>query len=250
MTDGHVRREFLLTAAVAALAAPLLSLSSGAPRTAPDTGGRAGGPLLTLASAVKHLEARFYGAAAGERGAGAISFSDAATGRHVREIAADKREHLAVLHTLAAGASAPAIDLSAGPQTPFSRVARSVGLIRPGAAFDPYADGVSFLLGSLMLEGMCAATYRCLQWRGGTAFAPLVADATYHRGLVGSILDAHSVAEAAVGAAAGRISAVYDAPRTMRPNLREAYAALGLDRRTARGGFFPAGLESAGLAPA
>lgn len=250
MSTSHVRREFLRIGGGGALAIAALGFPSLPALARVDGSGRsvgAGTPLLDLALAVKHLEVRFYGAVVGGtaerggagdgRGVRAITFSDPTLARYAREIAADKREHLAVLRTLRPHAPEPVVDLSARAEAPFSTIARAAGLVGPGEAFDPYADDRRFLLAAFMLERACATAYGCMRTRGGEALAPLVADAGYHLGLVGSALHARAVVDPGVRTAAARVAGVFDGTVGTAASLARTEARLD-----ALEGFFPAGL--------
>jgi len=171
------RREFFRAfAGVAAAggAATALSTSAFAQTAAPTDA-----DILNFALNLEYLEAQFYVQAVfgqglpadqlsgtGTRGEATggrlVNFTDPIVRQYAVEIAQDERNHVRFLRTALGGAAVaqPAIDISAGPNGPFSNAARAAGLIGPGQSFDPYANDEFFLLGAFIFEDVGVTAYK------------------------------------------------------------------------------------------
>lgn len=246
---------------------------------------------LNLALNLTYLGAQFYGFAsrgtglasssisgAGQQGVASgarqIAFADPMIAGQAAVLAADKAAHVAALraHLGASAAAQPAIDLSASG--PFSAAAQGAGLVSAGAAFDPYADDTSFLIGAFLIENRVAAAYRTLLSSATDAdSAALIttnlADAIYHGGVVRALLaglaatdptadqatarlsallaslDGSNVGDQSLAGASGESSNLVDADgqpiaftRDASQVLRTVYLSAG-----APGGFFPVGVN-------
>jgi hypothetical protein len=187
------RRQFLSAAGGATVGLAGLSLLSAcggdddsdrpappAPPAPPTTGPQISDQsILNFALNLEYLEAQFYAFAAfgaglpanlltgagtqGEvTGGRRVNFTDPIVRRYAIEIAQDERAHVAFLRQ-ALGSSAvaqPPIDISSGPDGPFSAAARAAGLITAGQSFDPYANDENFLLGAYIFEDVGVTAYK------------------------------------------------------------------------------------------
>jgi hypothetical protein len=213
--DARVRRReerrdfFRAFGGAAAIGGAITSLSSAAQA---QTAAPTDADILNFALNLEYLEAQFYTFAVfgeglpsgslsgtGTRGEATggrrVNFTDQVVAQYAREIAVDERAHVDFLRT-ALGASAvaqPAIDISAGPNGPFSAAARAAGLIGAGQSFDPYANDENFLLGAFIFEDVGVTAYK-----GASplitskvfleAAAGLLAVEAYHAALVRTVL--------------------------------------------------------------
>jgi hypothetical protein len=213
--DARVRRReerrdfFRAFGGAAAIGGAITSLSSTAQA---QTAAPTDADILNFALNLEYLEAQFYTFAVfgeglpsgslsgtGTRGEATggrrVNFTDQVVAQYAREIAVDERAHVDFLRT-ALGASAvaqPAIDISAGPNGPFSAAARAAGLIGAGQSFDPYANDENFLLGAFIFEDVGVTAYK-----GASplitskvfleAAAGLLAVEAYHAALVRTVL--------------------------------------------------------------
>lgn len=192
--------------------------------------------VLNFALNLEYLEAQFYlyaangaGLPAGQQtgsgtqgavritaGAAAqprkVVFTDPIISEYAQEIAADEAAHVAFLRT-ALGTSAvaqPALDLSGGPNGPFTAAARAAGLtVDPVAGFDPYANDDNFLLGAFIFEDVGVTAYK--------GASPLVTNKTFLQAAAG-ILAAEAYHAAIVrttlyGRGAQTGSTIYDTVR-------------------------------------
>ena len=245
------RRQFLATAVPSVVGLILVSRASAHSLNAAVIGRGASLSDMTLLADVKRLEARFYhnvlsshsasGALAGAR------LADPMVARYVREVAADKAHHVALL---AGSAKAPLRPVDLGPR-PFTHLAQAIGLVPPGEAFDPHADDTSVLRAAYLLETACAGVHQAAARRSGTQpgpLTPVIADAHYHAGLIRTALAAHGRLEPDRQAALDRLPAALDRVAGGVPaqgrSLRQAARMLLLGEGR-RGGFFPAGLAPA-----
>jgi Ferritin-like domain len=173
------RRSFMAGAGTAAAAALIVGCGDGTPAPTPTptptpTPAVTDADILTFALNLEYLEAEFYLYAS--TGAG-LSSTDAGTGagttivpattkvpfvtsyiqQYANEIAQDELNHVRFLRAalLAAGATVqprPAIDL-----TFFAGLATAAGIT--GAAFNPFADENSFLVGAFVFEDVGVTAY-------------------------------------------------------------------------------------------
>ncbi len=170
------RREFFRAfAGIAAAGGAAAALSSSAfAQAAPSDA-----DILNFALNLEYLEAQFYtfavfgqglpsdllsgtGTRGEATGGRAVNFTDPLVRQYAVEIAQDERAHVRFLRTALGGSAVaqPAIDLSAGPNGPFSNAARAAGLIGAGQAFDPYASDEAFLLGAFIFEDVGVTAYK------------------------------------------------------------------------------------------
>ena len=215
------RREFFRAfAGVAAAggAATALSSSAFAQTTAPTDF-----DILNFALNLEYLEAQFYSFAVfnqglpsdllsgtGTRGEAtggrAVNFTDPIVRQYAVEIAQDELAHVRFLRT-ALGSMAvaqPAIDISAGPNGPFSNAARAAGLIGAGQTFDPYATDEAFLLGAFIFEDVGVTAYKgasplIANLDRLEAAAGLLAVEAYHAALVRTTLFRKGIEMPALG---------------------------------------------------
>ncbi len=135
--------------------------------------------ILNFALNLEYLEAQFYvfavfgqglpsgslggtGTRGEATGGRQVNFTDPVVREYAVEIAQDERAHVEFLR-LALGSAAvaqPAIDISAGPNGPFSNAARAAGLIGANQSFDPYANDENFLLGAFIFEDVGVTAYK------------------------------------------------------------------------------------------
>ena len=134
--------------------------------------------VLNFALNLEYLEANYYSFAVsgvgipgadqtgvGKQGAAvggpAVPFASPLVARLAAEIAQDERLHVEFLRSQLTTSSAaqPAIDLSVGPNSAFSKAAQGAGVIPPGATFNPYASDESFLLGAALLTDVGLSAY-------------------------------------------------------------------------------------------
>ena len=135
--------------------------------------------ILNFALNLEYLEAQFYAFAAfgaglpanllngaGTQGAVSggrqVTFTDPIVRQYAIEIAQDERAHVAFLRQAlgTAAVAQPPIDISSGPDGPFSAAARAAGLITAGQSFDPYANDENFLLGAYIFEDVGVTAYK------------------------------------------------------------------------------------------
>ena len=172
------RREFFRAfAGIASASGAVLALNSQAQAqtTAPNDF-----DILNFALNLEYLEAQFYlfavrgsglpssslsgtGTRGEATGGRQVNFTDPIVRQYAIEIAQDELAHVNFLRT-ALGSNAvaqPAIDISAGPNGPFSNAARAAGLITgPNATFDPYASDENFLLAAFIFEDVGVTAYK------------------------------------------------------------------------------------------
>lgn len=192
--------------------------------------------IFNFALNLEYLEAEFYllaatgaGLAAGDvtgtgtpgavTGGGLVPFKSAAIASYAQRIAVDEQAHVRFIRDVlgSAAVARPAINLS----TSFTTLAVAAGLIAPGQTFNPFADDVSFLLGSYIFEDVGVTAYAgaaryisnkdYLEAAGG-----ILAVEAYHSGAIRTLLS-----DLGAGAATNAIS-----------NLRAALAGANDDQGT------------------
>ena len=141
----------------------------------------------------------------GAGAARAVRFSDPVIAQYAREIAADEIAHVTFLRNalMSSAVSQPNINLSgsasvttaAGATVPgaFTAAARAAGVIGATDIFDPYADDISFLIGSYLLTDVGVSAYRGSARLITTkayidAAAGILATEAYHNGVIRSSL--------------------------------------------------------------
>lgn len=201
------------------------SSSSGTPPTTVTLGDP---DILNFALQLEYLEANYYAYAvagagiaaslqtgigtqgsvitgSGAGAARAVSFSDQIIAQYAREIAADEIAHVTFLRSqLGSSAVAqPSINLSgsasvttaSGSTVPgaFTAAARAAGVIGSTDIFDPFADDISFLIGSYLLTDVGVSAYRgAAKLISNKAYidasAGILATEAYHDGVIRSSL--------------------------------------------------------------
>lgn len=208
-------------AAISALSVGGLAMSSSGAEAQTTPLGDA--DIFNFALNLEYLEAEFYLRAATGTGLVAadvtgtgtpgmvtggtlVPFKSPAIQAYAQRIAVDEQAHVRFIRDVL-GASAvarPAIDL----QQSFTTLGIAAGLINKGQTFNPFADDVSFLIGSYIFEDVGVTAY------GGaaasisnknylTAAAGILATEAYHSGAIRALLS-----DLGAGAATNAISAL------------------------------------------
>ena len=228
------RREFFRTAlgagAIAAAGAAALAWEASATaQTVTDA------DVLNFALNLEYLEANFYSWAAygtgissdmmsgtgtqGTVSGGAqVSFTDPVVKAYAREIAQDEINHVNFLRTVL-GSSAvaqPAIDLSSGATSAFSKAAQAAGIVAAGASFNAFANDENFLLAAFLFEDVGVTAYKgAVPLITSVAYmqaaAGILATEAYHAAIVRSTLYAKGVATPSYRTDADDISDARDA---------------------------------------
>lgn len=216
--------------------------------------------ILNFALNLEYLEAQFYsfasfgtglnanlqtgtGTQGATMGGRAVPFQSEIIRQYAREIAQDEIAHVQFLRTAlgAAAVSQPALDIRGGPGGAFSAAAVAAGL---PAAFDPYADDLSFLLGAFIFEDVGVTAYKgAAALLTSTAFlsaaAGLLAVEAYHAGLVRTVLFGMGVATPEARTSADAIS-----------NARDSLdGTTDLDQGVSLGQGIPADAQASNIAP-
>ena len=224
-------------AAISALSGGGLALSSGTARAAALTDA----DIFNFALNLEYLEAEFYlraatgaglsdadvtgtGTAGSVTGGTLVPFVSPAIQQYAQRIAVDEQAHVRFIRAVL-GSSAvarPAIDL----QTSFTTLAVAAGLIAQGQTFNPFADDVSFLLGSYIFEDVGVTAYAGAASAISnktylTAAASILAVEAYHAGAIRTLLsdlgagvatDAISTLRATLSGAADDAGTLLQAP--------------------------------------
>jgi hypothetical protein len=279
---GMSRRGFLVGVGIGAgSAAMTLAAGCGGSSTTPMTTGSTGvtdTDILNFALNLEYLEAEYYlrattgaGLSATDAGSGAgtvtggaqVAFATPAIQQYAMEIANDELAHVRFLRSAlgSVAVSRPNIDLTAS----FNAAAMAAGI---GAAFDPFTDENSFIVGAFTFEDVGVTAYHgaaslLTSKTNLGAAAGIMATEAYHAaeirtllaGLGGAYLaDANKIS--ALRAAAGGGSEVMVSGSTIVPADSNSIA---FDRTTDQvlhivylngnagivksGGFFPNGLN-------
>ena len=193
--------------------------------------------ILNFALNLEYLEAQFYSYAAfgqglanadltGSGSQGALTATGAAAipaggdpvvRAYAREIAQDEIAHVRFLRSAlsTAAVAMPAIDISVGPNSAFSKAARAAGLIGPTDTFNPYANDENFLLGAYIFEDLGVTAYKGAAPLINSkvfleAAAGILAAEAYHSGLIRTVLYAKGVATPSLRSSADAISDARD----------------------------------------
>ena len=228
------RREFFRTAlgAVAVAGAGAAALAWEAEATAQTV---TDVDVFNFALNLEYLEANFYSWAAygtgissdmmsgtGTQGAVTggqqVNFTDPVVRAYAREIAGDEIDHVNFLRT-ALGSSAvaqPAIDLSVGATSAFSKAAQAAGIVAAGASFNPFASDENFLLAAFLFEDLGVTAYKgAVPLITNTAYmqaaSGILATEAYHAAIIRSTLYAKGVATPSYRTDADAISNARDA---------------------------------------
>jgi hypothetical protein len=190
--NAQDRRNFLRSAgaaglgvvgasAVGVLAGPAVASAASSPEARVSDGA-----VLNFALNLEYLEAEFYshavhghglperlttgkGTHGGVTGGREVKFSSRGLRQMAQEIAGDEYDHVRFLREALGGAKVarPAINIKQS----FTAAALAAGLIKPGQAFDPYANGKTFLLAAFIFEDVGVTAYK--------GAAPLIHNKTY-----------------------------------------------------------------------
>jgi hypothetical protein len=208
-------------AAMSALSAGGVAMSGG--KADAQTAPLGDADIFNFALNLEYLEAEFYLVAATGRGlsasdvtgtgtAGAVTggslvpFVSPAIQSYAQRIAVDEQAHVRLIRRVL-GASAvarPTIDL----QQSFTTLAIAAGLIAQGQTFNPFADDVSFLLGSYIFEDVGVTAYAGAAAAIAnktflTTAAQILAVEAYHAGAIRTLLS-----DLGAGVATNAISAL------------------------------------------
>ncbi len=197
--------------------------------------------IFNFALNLEYLEAEFYlrairgtglddadtpgtGTLGAVTGGTQVPFRSSYVQQYAAKIATDEQAHVRFIRAVlgSAAVARPAIDLQAS----FTTLAVAAGLITPGQTFNPFADEVSFLLGSFVFEDVGVTAY------GGAASliknpdllsyaASVLAVEAYHSGAIRTILAnlGGSAAVNRIAALRGRLDGVnYEKPLTIPGN--------------------------------
>jgi len=228
------RREFFRTAlgATAVAAAGAAALGWEAMATAQSV---TDADIFNFALNLEYLEANFFSWAAYGTGISSdmvsgtgtlgsvsggkqVAFTDPVVKAYAREMAQDEINHVNFLRTVL-GSSAvaqPAIDLSGGATSAFSKLAQAAKIVAAGAGFDAFANDQNFLLAAFMIEDVVASTYKGLVPLISTtvyaqAASGILATEAYHAATIRATLYAKGATTAAYRTSADAISDARDA---------------------------------------
>ena len=207
-----MRRTGLGMAGAAALAVTGLATTSKPANATNQGAGPPDADIFNFALNLEYLEASFYLYAVTGQGlpsslmtgtgtqgtvspGAAVPFKSPAIQQYAKRIAVDEQAHVNFIRAVLTSSSVavPAIDVSIGPNSSFSKLAVAAGLIVQGQTFNPYADDVSFLLGASIFEDVGVTAYAGAAALIGTpayvtAAACILAVEAYHAGAIRTLL--------------------------------------------------------------
>ena len=205
-------------AALTALSTGGVALTSGSAKAAVGDA-----DIFNFALNLEYLEAEFYlraatgsgladadttgtGTLGSVTGGSMVPFQSSAIAAYAQRIAVDEQAHVRFIRAVlgSAAVARPAIDFT----TAFTNLAIAAGLISAGQTFNPFADDVSFLLGSYVFEDVGVTAYAGAASLISTpdyvtAAASILAVEAYHAGAIRTLL-----ADLGGGAATDAISAL------------------------------------------
>lgn len=205
-------------AALTALSAGGVALTSGSAKAAVGDA-----DIFNFALNLEYLEAEFYlraatgsgladadttgtGTLGSVTGGSMVPFQSPAIAAYAQRIAVDEQAHVRFIRAVlgSAAVARPAIDFT----TAFTNLAIAAGLITAGQTFNPFADDISFLLGSYVFEDVGVTAYAGAASLISTpdyvtAAACILAVEAYHAGAIRALLS-----DLGAGAATDAISAL------------------------------------------
>lgn len=236
MSENHFMSDAINSSAETAadrdkLTAMVADATTGAAAPTPGDGGPSDGAILNFALNLEYLEAEFYlhaltgqglpddmvggtGRPGQVSGGRQVSFRSPLIKNIAREIAMDEKAHVAFLRDALGGSAAarPRISLDHS----FTAAATAAGLIKPGEAFDAYANERNFLFAAFLFEDVGVTAFK-----GAAPFlsnktyldaaAGLLATEAYHAGIVRATLFSEGLADDSVFAVVRKISGVRNA---------------------------------------
>jgi hypothetical protein len=245
------RRDFLRTSTSAVVAAGGLSLLAACdnndddisieepapnPGTTPTpTASQNDINILNFALNLEYLEGNYYtfgafgsginsaltsgtGTQGAVTGGRQVTFTDAAVGNYIREIAADENAHITFIrNTLGTAAVAqPALNIAGDATGAFTAAARAAGVVPATGTFDPYANQDNFIIGALLLTDVGVTAYKgAARFIENKTFleasAGILAVEAYHSGLLRTLLYRRGLDTAAIFTQFQQVSDARDA---------------------------------------
>ncbi len=215
----------LASASVSAQAAAASTASAASTAATPSSIGAvsaADAPTVNFALNLQYLAAQFYTHASTNAGLPASALTGVgaqgastnglqllapapAPARYASEIATDKTSRLAEVRTALSSAAVgqPAMELSASVAPATAGDSQTTVAAMVGAATNAFSSDRAFLLAALLFEDVSGAAFRgaltqVTSAAGQTVLTDLLADSTYHAGLLRSTLVAEGASEASL----------------------------------------------------